>query len=87
MVNDSGKIRIAILDLYEGHANEGMRCIREILKQFNESNNLDLVWDEFDVRRKNEVPDMSYDFFISSGGPGDPLESRYSDWEKVYSPG
>jgi len=84
MVNDSGKIRIAILDLYEGHANEGMRCIREILKQFNESNNLDLVWDEFDVRRKNEVPDMSYDFFISSGGPGDPLESRYSDWEKVY---
>jgi len=84
MVNDSGKIRIAILDLYEGHANEGMRCIREILKQFSESNNLDLVWDEFDVRRKNEVPDMSYDFFISSGGPGDPLESRYSDWEKVY---
>ncbi|MES1224256.1 MAG: GMP synthase [Bacteroidota bacterium] len=84
MVNDSNKIRIAVLDLYEGHANEGMRCIREILTQFRDSNNLDLVWDEFDVRRKNEVPDMNYDFFISSGGPGDPLESRYSDWEKVY---
>ncbi len=27
---------------------------------------------------------MSYDFFISSGGPGDPLASRYSDWEKLY---
>jgi hypothetical protein len=25
---------------------------------------------------------MSYDVFISSGGPGSPLESRYSDWEK-----
>jgi homoserine O-succinyltransferase/O-acetyltransferase len=84
MVNDSSKIKIAILDLYEGHANEGMRCIREILNQFSEANNLDLEWDEFDVRRKNEVPDMSYDFFISSGGPGDPLESRYSDWEKAY---
>ena len=84
MVTDPGKIRIAILDLYEGHANEGMRCIREILKEFKNSNNLDLEWDEFDVRRKNEVPDMNYDFFISSGGPGDPLESRYSDWEKVY---
>jgi homoserine O-succinyltransferase/O-acetyltransferase len=84
MINDSGKIRVAILDLYEGHANEGMRCIREILNRFSETNNLDLEWHEFDVRRKNEVPDMTYDFFISSGGPGDPLESRYSDWEKVY---
>lgn len=84
MVNDSSKIKIAILDLYEGYANEGMRCIREILNQFGEANNLDLDWDEFDVRRNNEVPDMSYDFFISSGGPGDPLESRYSDWEKAY---
>jgi GMP synthase-like glutamine amidotransferase len=27
---------------------------------------------------------MSYDIFISSGGPGNPLESRYSDWEKKY---
>jgi homoserine O-succinyltransferase len=84
MINGSGTIKIAILDLYEGHANEGMRCIREILKEFKNSNNLDVEWDEFDVRRKNEVPDMSYDFFISTGGPGDPLESRYSDWEKVY---
>ena len=84
MVNDLGKIRIAILDLYEGHVNEGMRCIREILKQFSVSNTVDIEWNEFDVRGKNEGPDMSYDFFISSGGPGDPLESRYSDWEKVY---
>jgi GMP synthase-like glutamine amidotransferase len=84
MVNDLSKVRIAILDLYEGHANEGMRCIREILKQFKASNAVNIEWDEFDVRGKNEVPDMSYDFFISSGGPGDPLESRYSDWEKVY---
>lgn len=84
MVNESGKVRIAILDMYEGHANEGMRCIREILTQFNKKSSQELEWHEFDVRRKNEVPDMSYDFFISSGGPGDPLESRYSDWEKVY---
>jgi hypothetical protein len=43
-----------------------------------------LVGDEFDVRQKNEVPDLSYDIFISSGGPGSPLESIGSDWEKVY---
>ena len=84
MVNGATKIRVAILDLYEGHANEGMRCIRDLLRAFDNSNKADIEWDEFDVRRKNEVPDMSYDIFISSGGPGDPLVSRYSDWERVY---
>lgn len=84
MSNDSLKIRVAVLDLYEGQANQGMRCIREILANYGDVNNLDLEWKEFDVRGKNDVPDMSYDIFISSGGPGDPLESRYSDWEKAY---
>ncbi len=49
-LTDKKAIRVAILDLYEGHANQGMRCIREILNQFGEANNLDLSWDEFDVR-------------------------------------
>src|SRR6186997_1698924 len=84
MVNDSKKIKVAILDLYEGKANQGMRCIREILNTYGEVHNLDVSWKEFDVRLLNEVPDMSYDVFISSGGPGSPLESRYSDWEKKY---
>lgn len=84
MVNESAKIRVAILDLYEGVANQGMRCIREILNQYAEYHHLDLEWEEFEVRQKNEVPDMSYDIFISSGGPGSPLESRYSEWEKHY---
>jgi homoserine O-succinyltransferase len=77
-------IRVAILDLYEGHPNEGMRCLRTILKDFATNNQLALEWKEFDVRIKHEVPDMSYDIFISSGGPGNPLESRYSEWEKYY---
>ena len=77
-------IRIAILDLYEGVANQGMRCIREILNQFGESNNVDLSWDEFEVRLEKNVPDLSYDIYISSGGPGSPLETEGSDWEKVY---
>ena len=81
---DRQTIKIAILDLYEGYANQGMRCIREILNQFGEYNNLDMEVDEFDVRQKKEVPGMEYDIFISSGGPGSPLESEGSDWEKVY---
>ncbi len=77
-------IRIAILDLYEGFANQGMRCIREILNQFGENNNIDLSFDEFEVRLENKVPDLSYDIYISSGGPGSPLDSEGSEWEKAY---
>ncbi|MBA2250325.1 MAG: GMP synthase [Chitinophagaceae bacterium] len=82
--SDKKSIKVAILDLYEGHPNQGMRCIREILNQFGEANNLEVQWDEFDVRLKNEVPDLKYDIFISTGGPGSPLESEGSEWEKVY---
>ena len=77
-------IKVAILDLYEGFANQGMRCLREILNQFSDHNNIEIILDEFDVRQKNEVPDLSYDIFISSGGPGSPLDSEGSDWEKAY---
>ena len=77
-------VRIAVLDLYEGVANQGMRCIREIINQFGEVNNIDLSWDEFEVRQKKQVPDLSYDIYISSGGPGSPLESKGSDWEAAY---
>jgi len=77
-------IRVAILDLYEGTPNQGMRCIREILNKFGENNNFDLIWHEFEVRLNKQVPDLSYDIYISSGGPGSPLDSEGSDWEKVY---
>jgi len=84
MLSDAKKIKVAILDLYEGVPNQGMRCIREILNTYSEVNSLEIIWDEFDVRLKNKVPDMSYDIFISSGGPGSPLESRYTEWEEQY---
>jgi GMP synthase-like glutamine amidotransferase len=83
-MNASKRLKIAILDLNEGEPNEGMRCLRNILSEFGEENNIKVDWNEYDVRVLNQVPDMSYDVYISSGGPGSPLESRYSDWEKKY---
>lgn len=77
-------MRVAVLDLYEGFANQGMRCIRDILDHFADKNNLKLTLHEFDVRLRNEVPDTSYDIYISSGGPGSPLESEGSVWESYY---
>ncbi len=78
------KVRVAILDLYDGFANQGMRCIREILNQFGDIHQIDLEWDEFDVRRENAVPDLSYDIFISTGGPGSPFDGEGTTWENNY---
>ena len=77
-------LRIAILDLYNGVANQGMRCIREILQQLCENQQLEITWDEYNVRQKMELPNLSYDIFISSGGPGSPLETEGSEWETNY---
>jgi homoserine O-succinyltransferase/O-acetyltransferase len=77
-------VHIAILDMNEGKPNQGMRCIREILNQFGDANNIDLNWDEFEVRVEKKIPSLDYDIYISSGGPGSPLESEGSEWEKIY---
>ncbi len=70
--------------MYEGHANQGMRCIRELLNVYADSENIEIDFDEFDVRRTSAVPDLSYDFYISTGGPGSPIDSTGSEWEQVY---
>jgi homoserine O-succinyltransferase/O-acetyltransferase len=84
MLSTKKNIKIAILDMYEGTANQGMRCIREILNQFAEINNLDLSWDEFEVRNQQQIPNLSYDVYISTGGPGSPVDSAESEWEIKY---
>ena len=77
-------VRIAILDLNEGMPNQGMRCIREIIKQWSEYQEVEITLNEFEVRVSKQVPDLSYDIYISSGGPGSPLESEGSAWEAAY---
>ena len=83
-MNNQPKIRVAILDLYEGQPNQGMRCLREILDQYGLDHGLELTRDEFEVRLENKVPHLSYDIYISSGGPRSPLESENSVWENNY---
>lgn len=78
------KIRVAILDMNEGQPNQGMRCLREILSEYGEKNNIRVEQDEFEVRLGRQIPDMSYDIYISSGGPGSPLDSEGSEWENIY---
>lgn len=81
---EKSSLRVAILDLNNGAPNQSMRCLREILNTFADQNNLWLLLDEFDVRQKSMVPDTTYDMYISSGGPGSPLDSEGSEWESNY---
>lgn len=82
--NEKRSVKVAILDLYEGKANQGMRCIRTIVKEFAKNSGMEVEADEFDVRQKNELPGTGYDIYISSGGPGDPLVSRFDDWDIAW---
>ncbi len=78
------QIKIAVLDLNEGVKNEGMRCIRDILNRVQQSSNAGISWEEFEVRKSIQIPSLDFDIFISSGGPGSPLESKDAAWEIAY---
>lgn len=77
-------VKVAILDLYDGHPNQGMRGFQDILNKFRSQHHLNLSFEIFDVRGKNHVPDLNFDVYISSGGPGSPIDSEGSDWENSY---
>jgi homoserine O-succinyltransferase len=77
-------LRIALLDMYEGRPNQGMRCIRDLLGAFGQEQGRSLEVREFEVRLRREVPDDRFDIYISTGGPGSTLESEGSEWEAAY---
>ncbi|MDG2431031.1 homoserine O-succinyltransferase [Flavobacterium sp.] len=74
------KITIALLDMYDGVPNQGMRCIIDIISRFEPIVDFKI----FDVRGKCELPDIKkYDIYISTGGPGNPLEGD-GTWDVNY---
>jgi homoserine O-succinyltransferase/O-acetyltransferase len=77
-------LRAAILDLYDGQANQGMRCIKEMLEDFGEKQGIELDYDVYDIRGKEEIPTLEYDVYISTGGPGSPIDSEGTRWEALY---
>ena len=76
-------LKIAVLDMNNNHANEGMRCILQSIRNVQGAESAQLAFDVFNVRGANELPDLSYDIYISSGGPGSPLASDDA-WEQPY---
>ncbi len=71
-------MKMAILDMNNDEPNQGLRCIVDIAKSFNK----EVDYKVFNVRAKNELPDLSFDVYISSGGPGSPLDQ--GGWRENY---
>lgn len=80
------KVKAAVIDLYNNEENQGMRCIQELLQEADQKyKDLGgLEYKIYDSRYKGEIPDLSYDIYISSGGPGDPSDGQGTEWEKKY---
>lgn len=73
------KIRLALLNMYDGLPNQGMRALREILDEFSD----EIEYTEFDVRGKHEIPGTDFQIYLSSGGPGNPNEGD-GIWDKNW---
>lgn len=79
-----GNYRIAVLDMNAGEPNEGMRCITTLMQEFLDQDGINGIYDVFEVRNKQETPDINeYDIFVSSGGPGSPFKTGAA-WEEKY---
>jgi homoserine O-succinyltransferase/O-acetyltransferase len=72
-------LRVAILDLNNNVPNRGITYLKRLIESYNEL----LTYEIFDVRFKNEIPDTSFDVYISSGGPGSPFDFT-GGWDKPY---
>lgn len=84
MQTDKTVIKAAIIDLYDGYPNQGMRGFQDLLDQYKQKHNVDLTYQIFDLRGNNEIPDTSFDIYISSGGPGNPIDTADTEWERLY---
>ncbi len=77
-------LKLALMDLNNGKPNQGMRGLREILKQFVD----EIDTQEFEVRQKGQVPNLDFDIYLSSGGPGDPRKGDQiweNDWHQLIA--
>lgn len=78
------KIKVAVIDMNNGFPNQGMRGIQELLQSYREQSQLNMTYDLFDLRQKGEIPDLTYDIYISSGGPGSPFDGEGEKWEHDF---
>ena len=81
----SSPIRIAVLDMYDGAPNMGMRCIHSIVNEWGNDRGYSIILDVYNTRGDCEIPDDNYDIYVCSGGPGFPLKTKTEKWDMLYT--
>jgi GMP synthase-like glutamine amidotransferase len=78
-------LKIAIIDMYDGNTNVGMDCIQLLLAHWTKDRNTSIESQIFRVRDFCEIPDNNFDAYISTGGPGSPVDSKNEPWDTLYT--
>ncbi|MGN7205300.1 type 1 glutamine amidotransferase [Pedobacter sp. SAFR-022] len=78
------KIKVAVIDMNNGAANQGMRGIIEILGKYEQDHDVAFSLEIFDLRQKGELPGLDHHLYISTGGPGSPYDGEGEDWENRF---
>ena len=77
-------IKIAIIDMYDDTTNLGMTCILGILADWGKKHRISFQYEIFPIRTKCCIPNNDFDIYISTGGPGSPIDSAGSTWDNLY---
>lgn len=78
-------VRVALIDLYNGEPNQGIRAITELIHSFKHpALSGPMLIDRFETRLNEDIPGLDYDIYLLSGGPGSPFEGIDQSWEAKY---
>jgi homoserine O-succinyltransferase/O-acetyltransferase len=79
MLQTSEFMKAALLDLNNNTPNKSIGYLKTMLTDYG------LAYQPFEVRYRGELPDMSFDIYISSGGPGSPFDDEENvPWNERY---
>ncbi len=89
MSSYASPLSLCLIDMNAGVPNEAVRCFRRILDAFvahvsKENPKLEVVQRHVQPRNLGESPPEAFDLFLSTGGPGSPLEGYDDPWCTAY---
>lgn len=85
----SNVVRVCLVDMNNGVANQATRCFRRIVDAFGArvratNPNVELVFKHVQPRNLGELPSRDEDIVLSSGGPGSPHDGWDDPWCTGY---
>lgn len=89
LVSMSSPLRLCLVDMNNGVANQATRCFRRIFDAFAQkvraaNPSLEIQFKHVQPRNLGELPDRDVDLVMSSGGPGSPFDGYEDAWCTGY---